>query len=124
MIHSEIILKRYGRKSLGGSLHLYALLGLYSLVQTVRITASLKDTSRLLINNLDLAVSHHILDILVKHGICLQQLVHGVHTLALDCEIGKNTVFLDLLLLSCKLQVLLNLGHGSSDIRKHEKIRV
>ena len=124
MIHAEIILERYGRKSLGGSLHLYALLGLDSLVQTVRITASLKDTSRLLVNNLDLAVSHHILDILVKHGICLQQLIHGMHTLALDCEIGKNPVFLDFLLLCRKLLVLLNLSHGRPDVRKHEEIRV
>ena len=94
MIHTEVVLQGDGGKGLSGSLYLHMLLGLYSLVQTVAPTTTFHDTARLLIHNLHLTVDHHILVILIKHTVGLQQLLQGVYALTLDGIMVQQLVFL------------------------------
>ena len=94
VIHTEVVLQGDGGKGLSGSLYLHMLLGLYSLVQTVAPTTTFHDTARLLIHNLHLTVDHHILVILIKHTVGLQQLLQGVYALTLDGIMVQQLVFL------------------------------
>ena len=81
-VHTEVVLKGYGCKCLCGSLNLYTLLSLNSLVQTVRVAAALHNTAGLLINNLNLAIAvYNVLVILLKEGVGLKQLVNSVNAL-------------------------------------------
>ena len=57
-------------------------------MQTVRIAAPLHDTARLLVHDLDRSVHHHVLHVLFKERVSLQQLVDAVDTAALDAEIA------------------------------------
>ena len=75
MVHTEIVLQGDGGKGLRGSLDLHVLLGLDSLMQSVAPAASLHDTSRLLVDNLHLAVDDHVLIVLVEHAVGLEQLL-------------------------------------------------
>ena len=84
MIHAEVVLQGDGGKGLGGSFYLHVLLGFYSLVQAIAPTTAFHDTARLLIDNLYLTVDYHILIILIKHTVGLQQLLQGMYTLTLD----------------------------------------
>ena len=52
-------------------------------MQTVAPTAPLHNTAGLLVDDLDLVVDHDIVNILLEHGVCLQELDHGVDPLAL-----------------------------------------
>ena len=84
MVHPEIVLEGDGREGLGRGLNLDILLCLDRLVESVAPAASLHDTSGLLIDNLDLVVNDDIVNILLEHGISLQELDHGVDSLALE----------------------------------------
>ena len=101
VVHTEVVLQRNGGKSLCGSFYLHAFLGFDGLVQTVRITTSFHDTSRLLIHNLHLAVNYHIFVIFLEHGVCLQQLVDGMHTFAFDGIVGHQGILLFKALFVC-----------------------
>ena len=63
-------------------------------METVTPTASLHDTAGLLVHNLDFAVLDYILVVEVEHGVGLQQLLEGVHTLALDGIVAIHLVLL------------------------------
>ena len=64
MVHSEIILQRYGRVGLRSRFNLHILLGLDGLMQAVRVPTSVQNTSGLLIHDLDGAIHHHVFNIL------------------------------------------------------------
>ena len=71
VVHAEIVLQRNRGKRLRGSLHLHMFLGFHGLVQPVAPTASIHDTSRLLVHNLHLAINYDIFIVAVEHGISL-----------------------------------------------------
>ncbi len=52
-------------------------------MQTVGPTATFHDTASLLVNNLNLVVDNHIVNILFEHCVCLKQLVYSVDTFRL-----------------------------------------
>ena len=66
------------------------LLGLNCLMQSIAPSASLHYTASLFINNLDLTVYEHVVFVDVEHGIGLEQLQNGVHTLALHRILGHQ----------------------------------
>ena len=70
------------------------LLSLHGLMKSVAPAASFHDTSCLLIHNLHLAVDNDIFVILVEHGVCLEQLLQCMHTLALHCIMVEQCVLL------------------------------
>ena len=70
------------------------LLSLNSLVQTIAPATAFHDTSCLLIHNLHLSVHHDILVVVIKHGVCFQELLQGVYSLALYTIVSQHLVFL------------------------------
>ena len=94
MIHAEVVLQRDGGKGLRGSLHLHVLLGLYGLVQAIAPAAAFHDAACLLIDDLHFAVDDDVFLVEVEHRVGLQQLLYGVHALALDGVVGVHLVFL------------------------------
>ncbi len=92
-------------------------------MQAVGITAALHDTARLLVDNLNLIVIYHIFHIQVKQRVCLQQLVHRVHTLGLHRIRLEQIVFL-LYLLLCGQRLVLHSRKLRSDIGKHKEHRI
>src|SRR5665647_1219940 len=70
VVHAEIILKCDGRKSLCSILNFNTLSRFDRLVKTIGVAATFHDTTRLLINNLNLAINQHIFNILFEHCIC------------------------------------------------------
>ena len=81
MIHTEVVLKGNCRKCLGSGLNLHILLRLDSLMKSVTPTAAFHDTSGLLVHDLHLSVSDDIIDLPVKHCVCLEELIHSVYAL-------------------------------------------
>ncbi len=124
MIHTEIVLQCNRSKSLGGSLHLDMFLGLYSLMQSVAPAATVHDTAGLLIHNLDLTVNDDIFVVTVEHGIGFQQLLQGVHALALHGIFRVKLVFLHHPFLVGQVFVRLKFRHSRRDIRHHEQFGV
>ena len=94
MVHTEIVLQGDRRKGLCGSFHLYVLLSLHSLVQSVTPTTAFHDTTCLFIDNLHLTVDHHILIVLVEHTVCFQQLLEGMYAFTLYGVMIQQFVFL------------------------------
>ena len=120
VVHAEVVLQRDGGEGLRGSLDFDVLLGLDGLVQTVRIAAAVKDTARLLVDNLHLVVHHHIFDILLEHGVGLQQLDDRMDALRLDGVVVDDLVALLRLLLG-RERALLEFGHLGADVGQHEE---
>ena len=83
MVHPEIVLQGNGGKGLGCSFNLDILLCFHRLMQSVTPPTSFHHTAGLLVNNFDLAVHYDVVDVLLKHRVCLQQLIDGVNALAL-----------------------------------------
>ena len=91
------------------------------LMQSVAPAAAFHDTACLLVYNLDLAVLDDVFVVDVEHGVCLEQLLQGVHALTLEGIVG---VYLVLLLdtgLVVQCLVSLDLGHHACDIWQDEK---
>ena len=63
-------------------------------MQTVAPAAALHDTSCLLVDDLHLSVDDHVLVVLVKHTVGLQQLLEGMYTLRLHGIVVEHLVFL------------------------------
>ena len=80
VIHTEVVLKCNRCKGLCGSFHLHTFFGFYSLMETVAPAASVHDTAGLLVYDLHLSVHYDVVCIFFEHGVCLQQLVDGMHT--------------------------------------------
>ena len=78
------------------------LLSLYSLVQTITPSATFHDTTSLFINDLYLSVDDNILIILIKHTVCLQQLLEGVNSFTLNSVVVHHLVFLVETFLVCE----------------------
>ena len=70
-VHSKVILKRNGGKSLRHCFNLHIFLCLNSLVEPIAVTATIHNTAGLLINDHHLIVHHHILIIFFKKRIGL-----------------------------------------------------
>ena len=125
MVHTEIILQRNCRECLRSSLYLYPLLGLDSLVQAVRVAASLHYTSCLLIDNLHLPVfSNDVLNVAVEHGISLEQLVNRVYTLRFYRILGEQLLLLCNLLFVAQLVVVLKHRELRCNVGQNEQVLV
>ena len=124
VVHTEVVLQGDGGKSLCGSFYLDALLRLYSLMQTVAPATTLHDTASLLIDDLHLVVHHHIVHILGKHGVGLEQLQQGVYALRLDGVVCQHLVFLLQALLICEVCACLQLRQLCGDVWQHEEGRI
>ncbi|OAV68117.1 hypothetical protein Barb4_02199 [Bacteroidales bacterium Barb4] len=122
VIHAEIVLQGNRGKGLRSRFHLHPLLRLDGLMQTVRIAATLHDAPRLFVHNHHLVVHHHIFIILLKQSIGFQQLVDGMHPLALHRIVGKKLVLLDLLFLCILYQLQLRQLGGY--VGQDEELRV
>ena len=94
VVHTEVVLQCDGSECLCGCLHLYVLLSLYSLVESVAPAAAFHDTACLLVDNLHLAVHNNVLVVLVEHGVSLQQLLQGMYTLRLYGVVVEHGVLL------------------------------
>ena len=99
------------------------LLGLDSLMETVAPAASFHDTSCLLIHNLHLTVDNDIFVVLVEHGVGLEQLLQGVHTLALHGIVVEQCVLLVETLLIAELFVFES-RKLRCDVGQHEELLV
>ena len=98
------------------------LLGLNSLVQSVAPATTLHDTTSLLVNDLHLAVDNHILVVLIKHAVSLQQLLQGVHTLTLYSVVAHQLIFLIQTLLIGESGLSLESRQLGSDIGQHKQL--
>ena len=123
VVHPEIVLQGDGGKRLCGGLHLHVFLGLHRLVQTVAPTASFHHTSGLFVDNLHLVVHDDVVDILLEHGISLQELRDSMHALALQGEILHQGILL-LLLFSKGKPALFDGGDLASHVREHEEVGI
>ena len=124
MVHAEVVLQRDGGKGLCGFLYPDMLFGLNRLVQTVAPLAAFHDTASLFIDNLHLTVHHHIFIILVEHGISLEQLLQGVHALALYGIVVEEFIFLVELLLLIKVFLVFQGRQLRGDVGQHKELLV
>ena len=92
-------------------------------MKSVGITSALHDTTRLLVDDLHLSVDHDVLVVFLEEGIGLQQLVDGVHTLALDGVVREQRVLLRLTF-SVAAGHVANLRKLGSNVRQDEELRV
>ena len=92
-------------------------------MQSVTPSASFHDTSCLLIHNLHLTVDNDIFVVLVEHGVGLEQLLKGVHTLALHGIVVEQCVLLVETLLIAELLVFES-RKLRRDVGKHEEFLV
>ena len=124
VVHTEIVLQGDSRKGLSRAFDLHVLLRLNRLVQTIRPAATFHHTTGLLIDNLHFTVIDDIVHIFLEERVGLEQLVHGVHTFGFDAIIGKNIVFLLLLLIGRQAGLVLEFRHLGAHIGQHEEIGV
>ena len=117
VIHTEVVLEGDGCEGLGCGLNLHVLLCLNCLVETVTPAAAFHDTAGGLIHNLHLVVHNHVVNVLGEHCICLQELYHGVYSLALQGEVLHQGVLLLCLLCGAESSVVGDIGNGAAHIR-------
>ena len=92
VVHTEVVLEGDGGEGLCGGFHLHVLLGFDGLVQTVAPAAAFHDTARLLIDNLDLSVHHHVFFVDAEHRVSLEQCENRMYALALDGIVREEFV--------------------------------
>ena len=94
VVHTKVILERNRSVGLGGRLHLHVFLRFNGLMQAVGVASAVHDAARLLVDNLDLVVHHHVVHVLLEQGVRLQQLIHGVDARTLDRVVGHQPALL------------------------------
>ena len=72
VVHAEVVLNRDGRNGDVFGLDLDALFGFDGLMQTLAPTPTFHDAARKLVDDLDLAVDHNVVNILLEERLCLQ----------------------------------------------------
>ena len=93
-VHTEIVLDRDRRQRLGFPLDFDAFLGLHGLVQSIAPPSSGKDTAGVFINDQDLVVLNHVLDVLFIETEGLDKLVHIMDALAAQGDPILELLFL------------------------------
>ena len=124
VVHTEVVLQRDGGKGLRRRFDLHIFLGFDGLVQTIRPTTTFHDTTRLLIDDLHLTAVDDIIDVFLKEGVGLEQLVHGVYTLGFDRIVGVDIVFALLTLFRCETGLMLEFRHLGTYVRQDEEMRI
>ena len=94
MVHPEVVLEGDRRVRLRGRFHLHTFLGFNGLVQPVAVASAFHDPAGLLVDDFDLVVHDHVLDVLLEQGVRLQELVHAVDAGALDAVILHELLLL------------------------------
>ena len=120
VIHAEIVLQRNRRECLRRSLDLHALFRLDCLMQTVRVAATVENTSRLFVHYFHLVVHHDVLHVLLEHRVGFEQLIDGVYALRLYRVVVDYLVLLLRLLLQREFRFL-QVGDFGTDVRQHEE---
>ena len=82
LVETEVVLQRDGGQGLVLLAHKHALFGLDGLVQALGPTAAVHDTTRELVDDLDLVAVHHVVLVAVEHELGLERLLQVVHKLA------------------------------------------
>ena len=123
VVHTEIVLQRDSSESLSSRLHFNTFLRLDSLVQTVRITASLHNTSGLFVNNLHLSVHNDVLVVFLEQRVGFQELVDRMDTFRLNRIVLEQFVFFRQFFLFREPHFF-DIGDFSTDIRHNEELRV
>ena len=123
VVHPEVILERHRGVGLRGGFHLHTFLGLDGLVQPVAVTAAVHDAAGLLVDDHDLVVHHHVLDVLLEQGVRLQKLVHAVDAGALDAVVLHELLLLLELFLFPRLAVV-DADQFCGQIRHREEVLV
>ena len=82
VVHPEVVLERDRGERLVLLLDAHALLGLDRLVQTLRPAPALEDPAGELVDDLDLAVDHRVVDVALVQRLGLQRLVQVVDEVA------------------------------------------
>ena len=77
VVHAEVVLQRDRRERLVLLLDAHALLGLDGLVQALRPAPALEDAAGELVDDLDLAVDHRVVDVALVQRLGLQRLDAG-----------------------------------------------
>ena len=90
VIQTEVVLQGDGGQRLVLLAHEHALFGLDGLVQALGIAAAFHDATSELVDDLDLAISDHVLLVAVEHVLGLQRLLQVVDQLA--GEIGIDVI--------------------------------
>ena len=72
VVHAEVVLDRDGRDGDVLGLDLDALFGFDSLMQALAPASAFHDAARKLVDDLDLAVDHNVVNILLEERLCLQ----------------------------------------------------
>ena len=74
VVHAEVVLERDRRERLVLLAHAHALLGLDRLVEALRPAAAVEDAARELVDDLDLAVDHRVVDVALVQRLGLERL--------------------------------------------------
>ena len=124
MIHAEVILQGDGGEGLSGCLYLHTLLGLDCLMKSIAPTTTFHDTTCLFIDNLHLAVHDDIVVVLHEHGVGLEQLLDGMHTLCLQGIVLHEGILLGKLVVFALELFCFEFSELGGDIWKHEELVV
>ena len=124
MIHTEIVLQRDRRESLGSALDLYVLFRLHCLVQTIGPATTFHNTACLLVHDLHLTAIDDIIDIFLEEGVGLEQLVYGMYALRLNAVVGQDIILALLLFFGSQTCLTFQLRHLGTYVRQDEEVRV
>ena len=124
MIHTEIVLQRDRRESLGSTFNFHVLFGFHCLVQTIRPTTTFHNTACLLVHDLHLTAVDDIIDIFLEEGVGLEQLVYGMYALRLNAVVGQDIILALLLFFGSQTCLTFQLCHFGTYVRQHEEIGV
>ena len=123
VVHSKVVLKRNRRVGLRGGLNGHALFGLNRLVQSVGIAATVHDAAGLLVDDFNLALHDHVLDVFFKERVGLQELVHAVDALTFGAVLAHELVLAGSAF-GHVVVGLLDAVQFDRNHRKHEEVRV
>ena len=93
-------------------------------MEAVAPAASFHDAARLLIDNLDFAIDDDVVVVEGEHGVGLEELLDGVHALALDGVVGVDLVFLLREFLALQALVALEGRELCCDVGEDEEVVV
>ena len=124
VIHTEVVLQRDRRESLGSTFNFHVLFGFYRLVQTIGPTTTFHNTACLLVHDLHLTAVDDVVHIFLKEGVGLEQLVYGMHALRLNAVVGQDIILALLLFFGSQTCLTFQLRHLGTHIRQDKEVRV
>ena len=123
-VHPEIVLDGDGSEGLGFPFDLHAFLGFDGLVQSVAPAAAGHQAASVFVDNHNLIVLHHIVDVLFIDTIGADQLVDGMDTFVAQGKFFLNCAAFFHELLGRELGVAVELGHGRNHVGQDIHFRI